>query len=106
MKQKFYSVWSVEYNRWTILALHCPGHSFHGFPQTQHAPYLLSKDQADEWARLINIRTRANGCLDVEVRAINPKQIDKIIPDFPLDTTMPILQAGYIQDRQRKKYKP
>jgi hypothetical protein len=32
--------------------------------------------------------------------------VDKVIPDFPLDPSLHTLQAGYIQDRQRKKYKP
>ena len=31
-------------------------------------------------------------------------RVDKVIPDFPLDATLPILQAGYIQDRQRKQF--
>src|ERR1035437_3864186 len=34
------------------------------------------------------------------------KSIIKAIPDFPLDPTLHVLQAGYIQDRQRKKHKP
>lgn len=29
----------------------------------------------------------------------------KIIPDIPLDPNMPILQAGHIQDRQRKRFR-
>jgi hypothetical protein len=29
----------------------------------------------------------------------------KAIPDMPLDTTLPILQAGHLQDRARKKYR-
>jgi hypothetical protein len=35
----------------------------------------------------------------------NKKQIEKVIPDMPLDPTLPILQAGYLQDRQRKQYR-
>lgn len=31
--------------------------------------------------------------------------IEKIIPGIPLDPTLPILQAGYIQDRARKRYR-
>jgi hypothetical protein len=33
------------------------------------------------------------------------KKPKKIIPDIPLDPDLPILQAGYIQDRQRKKFR-
>jgi hypothetical protein len=29
----------------------------------------------------------------------------KVIPDMPLDPTLPVLQAGYLQDRQRKQYR-
>lgn len=29
----------------------------------------------------------------------------KIIPDIPLDPSLPILQAGHLQDRARKKYR-
>jgi len=30
---------------------------------------------------------------------------EKIIPDIPLDPSLPILEAGYLQDRQRKRYR-
>jgi hypothetical protein len=30
---------------------------------------------------------------------------EKVIPGTPLDPTLPILQAGYLQDRARKKYR-
>jgi hypothetical protein len=30
---------------------------------------------------------------------------EKIIPGTPLDPTLPILHAGYIQDRQRKRFR-
>lgn len=29
----------------------------------------------------------------------------KIIPDIPLDPTLPILEAGYLQDRMRKQFR-
>jgi len=29
----------------------------------------------------------------------------KVIPDIPLDPTLPILEAGYLQDRLRKKFR-
>lgn len=29
----------------------------------------------------------------------------KAIPDIPLDPTLPILEAGYLQDRQRKRFR-
>jgi len=38
---------------------------------------------------------------------IRPKtktKTSKVIPGIPLDPTLHILEAGYIQDRQRKKY--
>jgi hypothetical protein len=34
-----------------------------------------------------------------------PKPYRKDVPGTPLDPTMHILQAGYIQDRQRKRHK-
>jgi len=33
-----------------------------------------------------------------------PRKPRKIIPDIPLDPTLPILQAGHLQDRMRKKF--
>jgi len=29
----------------------------------------------------------------------------KVIPDIPMDPTLPILEAGYLQDRQRKRFR-
>lgn len=28
----------------------------------------------------------------------------KVIPDIPIDTTLPLLMAGHLQDRQRKRF--
>jgi len=35
----------------------------------------------------------------------NRDYIEKIIPGIPLDPSLPILEAGYLQDRARKKYR-
>lgn len=37
--------------------------------------------------------------VEVKLRSI------KVIPDIALDTTLHILEAGYIQDRQRKRFR-
>lgn len=34
-----------------------------------------------------------------------PRRSGKVIPDIPLDPALPILMAGHLQDRQRKKYR-
>jgi hypothetical protein len=44
---------------------------------------------ADEWILVSN----------------NEEKKEKIIPGIPLDPSLPILQAGYLQDRQRKRFK-
>jgi len=33
------------------------------------------------------------------------KHPKKVIPDFPLDPSLSILEAGHLQDRQRKRHK-
>src|ERR1035437_9011893 len=33
-----------------------------------------------------------------------PRKPRKVIPDIPLDPTLPILMAGHLQDRARKKF--
>jgi len=40
--------------------------------------------------------------MDGKVKKRKPR---KVIPDIPLDPTLPILEAGYIQDRARKRFK-
>jgi len=108
MKEKFYSVWSVEYNRWTIFRLYCPGHIHHGESQRALNPYLLTKEQAEDWCRYANsilFATLGSDFIEVVVKQVRPITPEKVIPDFPLDKTIPILQAGHIQDRQRKRYK-
>lgn len=42
------------------------------------------------------------GFILFEVREIKPIKPAKVIPDIPLDPTLHILEAGHLQDRQRK----
>lgn len=41
-------------------------------------------------------------CFDIQSKIY--KKPRKIIPDIPLDPTLHILEAGYIQDRMRKRF--
>jgi hypothetical protein len=55
---------------------------------------------------IVNFRITENDGLTnisglILVKAIN----EKVIPDMPLDPTLPILTAGHLQDRQRKRFK-
>jgi hypothetical protein len=50
-------------------------------------------------------RDRSNNWHLVDPTKFKPKKPEKVIPGMPLDPTLPILQAGYLQDRQRKQYK-
>jgi len=36
---------------------------------------------------------------------IKKRKPKKVIPDIPLDPTLPILEAGYLQDRMRKQFR-
>lgn len=64
------------------------------------------------YSRCIDIRTGYyydfayignDGMIDAGVWELTKP--DKIIPDIPLDPMLPILEAGHLQDRQRKKYR-
>ena len=47
----------------------------------------------------------SGACYFDEILGGRKRKPKKVIPDIPLDPTLPILQAGYIQDRARKKFK-
>jgi hypothetical protein len=42
---------------------------------------------------------------DVSNESIKKRKPKRVIPDIPLDSTLPILQAGYLQDRMRKQFR-
>lgn len=97
MKKVFYNVWFKLMNRWTTNTLnHCRNINY---SQDQYHPALLTKIDAEELMRQI-LEGHEYHSFHYEVR---PIKIEKIIPDFPLDPTLHVLQAGYIQDRQRKR---
>jgi len=52
------------------------------------------------WSTYRNFHIIVTG--KIRLRKRKPK---KVIPDIPMDTTMPLLMAGYMQDRARKKFK-
>ena len=97
MKEVFYSLWNVYCNRWTNMSLRVQGHPCNGTQQDIKLPFLLTKEQATEW--LSRIITED----EYEIRAVVPPRPSKVIPDYPLDPSLPVLMAGYIQDRQRKR---
>lgn len=95
---KKYNVWNIQDNRW----LWC---MVHGVMQNPSNPFPLSRAEA----LAISIENNAtrhwlHGYNWAEVRPLyfKPKII---IPDMPLDPSLPILMAGHLQDRQRKKYR-
>jgi len=64
--------------------------------------YFRSIDDNDE----VVSDTNFNMCwelVNVKLRKTKPR---KVIPDIPIDNTLPILMAGHLQDRQRKQYRP
>jgi hypothetical protein len=99
MKETFYNVWLVELGRWTKMR---PASSVPRSPtwgafsnhQDVNNPDSLTYEVALKLARSLGDISWA------EVRPIKPS---KIIPDIPLDPTLPILMAGHLQDRMRKK---
>lgn len=105
MKEKFYNLWNVNANRWVhiILNLSVPD-SRNGLLQNSSAPFKLTKRDAEEWDRYIT-RTEI---LTIEVRPLTgykPRKPKKVIPNMPLDPTLPMLEAGYLQDRMRRRGK-
>jgi hypothetical protein len=99
MKEIFYNVWWKKGNHWTGSMLGHIGDYRH--QQNHHNPIQLSKKEAQELLRqLLELRSWRAG--DYEVRPTKG-WAPKVIPDFPLDPTLHVLHAGYIQDRQRKR---
>lgn len=99
MKEIFYNVWVEVWHRWTNAT--APYFIDPAGPRQQdpNAPLQLTKDQAIAWVKHMDFG---------EVRPLvgyKTRKPKKLIPEFPLDNTLPILQAGYIQDRQRKLFK-
>jgi len=37
--------------------------------------------------------------------SLSNRKPKKVIPDIPIDTTLPLLEAGHLQDRMRKRHK-
>lgn len=99
MKEKFYNVWYTIDGCWTRYVLDCYDSRSHLSAPTDPAP--LSKEDADRL--LEQIRARAWGTPSEQDYEVRPIRIKKVIPNFPLDPTLHILEAGYIQDRQRKR---
>jgi hypothetical protein len=92
MSEVFYNLWCVERNTWVS--------AIGGTSQSPHNPLPVSKAVA-EMSKSRYDRFWQGG-YTFEVRVVK-KIIEKIIPGFPLDPTLHVLQAGYIQDRQRKR---
>jgi len=64
----------------------------------------IYRGEYEEWLCDVIIDIRFRYGASVEKRLFVPI-LEKIIPGIPLDPTLPILQAGYIQDRARKRYR-
>jgi len=93
MKEIFYNIWHTIDNRWT------------DSPRAATRSYIpkpipLSYDYA-RW--LCNDLNTSYGLTIFEVREFKEFKPSKVIPDFPMDPTLHILEAGYIQDRMRKR---
>jgi hypothetical protein len=97
MKEVFYSIWCIIYNRWTNMSLTVQGHPCNGIQQDINLPFLLTLEQAEEWLSHVCLQR------EYEIRVVVPPRPEKVIPDYPLDPSLPVLMAGYIQDRQRKR---
>lgn len=107
MKDKFYNVWCTFDGCWTRYVLGNYENSYHLCAPAPTDPIPLSK--YDAYRLLQQICGRWNSPLDqtdYEVRAINGiiRKV-KVIANIPLDPTLPILEAGYIQDRMRRRGK-
>jgi len=103
MKKTFYNVWWKRGGHWTVNMIdHC-GTNDTRYMQSRTYPIPLTKAEAQELLRQSLICSPwAIG--EYEIRPIDgAMKPPKVIPGFPLDPTLHILQAGYIQDRQRKR---
>jgi hypothetical protein len=100
VKEKVYNIWAIEYNRWI--------RDYVGdVLQQPDNPIPMSFDDANAHCNLLNCSYMPNPWCEVRELKGNYKRrkIKKVMPDFPLDPTLPILQAGYLQDRERKHFK-
>jgi len=92
MKEVFYNVWRTDLYRWS-----------NSLTDNNFEPKPLTKEFAAKHCEELNI---CHGTTNrfIVLRLDKPR-IKKVIPDFPLDPMLPVLEAGYIQDRQRKQFK-
>jgi hypothetical protein len=108
---KAYNVWRVDQNRWTNASLNASRtRILHGHQNPQN-PLRLSKEDADLLLEKIKSyieMTPQHSIAIWEIRMLprhRARKSSKVIPDIPLDPTLPVLQAGYLQDRERKHFK-
>jgi hypothetical protein len=94
VKEIFYNAWYPSAGEWCIYDLNGQ------MTQDKRNPAPLSLKAATELVNFLTIKFKGN--LTYEVKRI---PFIKIIPGIPLDSSLPILQAGYIQDRARKRYR-
>jgi hypothetical protein len=77
----------------------------HGW-HCHHSPAggRLSFDMIKESARYLT-QSMLNSIGRLSPKQRRKRKPKKEIPNIPLDTELSVLQAGYLQDRQRKRYK-
>jgi hypothetical protein len=96
MKEVRYNVWMEEYGRWTNAPFRFFSDPFN--KQDPKNPVPLTKEQAIRWADEIGF-----GEVRPLIGKFKKRKPKKVIPNTPLDPSLPILMAGHIQDRQRKR---
>jgi len=100
MKEKFYNAWYIPGSEWSIHGLR--GNDYTRATEDSRNPKNLSFEDATTLCRILNDRFRYGIDVGYEVKQV---VVNKVIPGIPLDPTLPVLMAGYIQDRARKRYR-
>jgi len=79
-------------------------HSLYNSSQNYRCPELLSKKEAEELCAKLNGRRvfKCYSVLPIDGKKVPVEQFSLAIP---IDTTLPLLMAGHLQDRARKRAK-
>jgi hypothetical protein len=104
MIEKSYNVWKVDANRWVNCIWSVENSRLLFNAQDVYAPLKLSYEGALLLLNKILHHNRYHGFHGnvYDIREVKNRRPRKVIPDIPLDPSLPILMAGHLQDRMRK----
>jgi hypothetical protein len=94
MIEQLYNVWDIPNSRCVVIG------------KSSEFIKEVAQGTCDRFNSLANAMRRRQIGDAINLFEVRPFKPGRVIPSFKLDPTISILQAGHIQDRQRKKYKP